>query len=51
LSAAGVTAWARMRMSNYKVPRYVEICAALPVSDVGKVVKEALRRNWRERTA
>jgi acyl-coenzyme A synthetase/AMP-(fatty) acid ligase len=35
-------------MSNYKVPRHVRICAALPVNDVGKVMKDALRRNWRE---
>jgi HIP---CoA ligase len=49
LSPPEVTAWARTRMSNYKVPRHVEICAALPVNDVGKVMKDALRRNWRER--
>jgi acyl-CoA synthetase (AMP-forming)/AMP-acid ligase II len=48
LSASEVTAWARQRMSNYKVPRHVRICAALPVNDVGKVMKDALRRNWRE---
>jgi len=49
LSSSEVIAWARMRMSNYKVPRHVEICAALPANDVGKVMKDALRRNWRQR--
>jgi HIP---CoA ligase len=49
LSPPEVIAWARLRMSNYKVPRYVDICAALPASDVGKVMKDALRRNWRQR--
>ena len=48
LSPADVIAWARVRMSNYKVPRHVQICAALPTNDVGKVMKDALRRNWRE---
>ena len=49
VSPQEVIAWARARMSNYKVPRHVEICAALPTNDVGKVVKDALRRNWQER--
>jgi HIP---CoA ligase len=49
LPPSEVIAWARMRMSNYKVPRHVEICAALPTNDAGKVMKDALRRNWQER--
>jgi acyl-CoA synthetase (AMP-forming)/AMP-acid ligase II len=49
LSPQEVIAWARGRMSNYKVPRHVEICAALPTNDVGKVIKDALRWTWRER--
>ncbi len=51
VSPQEVIAWARGRMSNYKVPRHVEICAALPTNDVGKVIKDALRGNWRERTS
>jgi HIP---CoA ligase len=49
VSPQEVIAWARARMSNYKVPRHVEICAGLPTNDVGKVIKDALRRNWQER--
>jgi acyl-CoA synthetase (AMP-forming)/AMP-acid ligase II len=51
LSPSEVIGWARTRMSNYKVPRSVDICAALPTNDVGKVMKDALRRNWRQRPA
>jgi hypothetical protein len=39
LAPADVIAWARERMSNYKVPRHVEIRAALPANDAGKVMK------------
>lgn len=42
-------AWARLRMANYKVPRYVEICDALPTNAVGKVRKDELRESWRVR--
>jgi acyl-CoA synthetase (AMP-forming)/AMP-acid ligase II len=37
-------AWARDRMANYKVPRYVEICEALPRNALGKVLKADLRQ-------
>ena len=43
--------WARGRMANYKVPRYVEFCECLPTNAVGKVVKEELRERGRVRTA
>lgn len=36
-------AWARANMANYKVPRQVQIVAALPVNAAGKVQKFALR--------
>jgi acyl-CoA synthetase (AMP-forming)/AMP-acid ligase II len=49
LAPKEVIAWARTRMSNYKVPRHVEVRGALPANDAGKVMKEALRRDWRER--
>jgi acyl-CoA synthetase (AMP-forming)/AMP-acid ligase II len=39
--------WARERMANYKVPRYVEVCAQLPVSAIGKVAKDELRERGR----
>jgi acyl-CoA synthetase (AMP-forming)/AMP-acid ligase II len=43
LDAAELIAWARERMANYKVPRYVEVCQALPLNALGKIVKEELR--------
>jgi acyl-CoA synthetase (AMP-forming)/AMP-acid ligase II len=36
-------AWCREHMSNYKVPRYVEVMAALPMTPSGKVMKFQLR--------
>lgn len=41
LSAEQLTAWARERMSAYKVPRRVEFVPALPKSGTGKIL-------WRE---
>jgi HIP---CoA ligase len=41
--AAGIVAWCRDQMANYKVPRAVEIVPELPVNATGKVVKEELR--------
>lgn len=40
---ASLLAWARANMANYKVPRYLEIIAALPMNATGKVQKFALR--------
>src|SRR5262249_1322882 len=37
---AAIVAWARERLANYKVPRYVVAVAALPINAAGKVVKE-----------
>ena len=36
-------------MANYKVPRYVEVCDALPVNANGKVVKFELRERGKSR--
>jgi acyl-CoA synthetase (AMP-forming)/AMP-acid ligase II len=36
-------AWCRSHMTNYKVPRYVDIVQALPLNATGKVDKNALR--------
>ena len=41
--AAGLLEWSRANMANYKVPRYLEFVAALPVNAAGKVQKFALR--------
>jgi HIP---CoA ligase len=51
LSPQEVIAWARDRMANYKVPRHVRICGALPVNDLGKVLKDKLRDSWERLTA
>jgi acyl-CoA synthetase (AMP-forming)/AMP-acid ligase II len=47
LAPGELIGWARDRMSNYKVPRYVEVCAELPVNAVGKVAKDELRERGR----
>jgi HIP---CoA ligase len=44
-----VVTWARQRMANYKVPRYVEICDVLPRNEMGKVLKDELRVRWERR--
>jgi HIP---CoA ligase len=43
--------WARGRMANYKVPRYVEFCDRLPTNAVGKVAKDELRERGRAHVA
>ncbi|HBZ70957.1 MAG TPA: fatty acid--CoA ligase [Deltaproteobacteria bacterium] len=40
---AAIIGWARERLANYKVPRYVVAVAALPTNATGKVVKDELR--------
>jgi HIP---CoA ligase len=40
-------AWCRDKMANYKVPRYVEAVAALPMNPSGKVLKYQLRAQQR----
>lgn len=44
VTAAEVIAWAAENMSNYKVPRNVEIVDALPINPTGKVEKPLLRQ-------
>lgn len=43
LDEAGLIAWSRERMANYKVPRLVRFLAALPVNASNKVAKNELR--------
>ena len=43
VSGEEVIAWCRELLANYKVPRYVEIVAALPKNATGKVTKNVLR--------
>jgi acyl-CoA synthetase (AMP-forming)/AMP-acid ligase II len=44
LDAAGLSAWCRNEMANFKVPRRIEIVDALPTNASGKVLKYELRR-------
>jgi acyl-CoA synthetase (AMP-forming)/AMP-acid ligase II len=44
LTEAGVIAWCRDNMANYKVPRSVRFCPELPVNAGGKVLKNELRQ-------
>ena len=41
-----IIAWSRQNMANFKVPRSVEIVAALPTSAQGKVLKRELREQF-----
>jgi len=43
IEAVELIAWCKDKMANYKVPRYVETVAALPVNPSGKVLKYQLR--------
>jgi acyl-CoA synthetase (AMP-forming)/AMP-acid ligase II len=47
LGPADVIGYARDRLANFKVPRYVEIVDRLPTNPTGKVLKEELRARLR----
>jgi len=47
-TAAGLIAWCRGAMANFKVPRHVEFVAALPLNPSGKVLKFELRDRARK---
>lgn len=49
LTETDVIAWARDRIANYKVPRFVEFVDAFPLNASGKVRKTELRRLELER--
>jgi acyl-CoA synthetase (AMP-forming)/AMP-acid ligase II len=42
-AGAGILAWCRDQMANYKVPRAIQVLRELPVNATGKVVKDELR--------
>jgi acyl-CoA synthetase (AMP-forming)/AMP-acid ligase II len=44
LEPAALLAWCREQMANYKVPRRIELVAALPTNASGKVLKYELRQ-------
>jgi len=50
VDAGALMSWARERMANYKVPRYVEFVEALPLNASGKVLKYELRERGRALT-
>jgi acyl-CoA synthetase (AMP-forming)/AMP-acid ligase II len=43
LDPDAIIGWARERLANYKVPRYVVEVAELPINAAGKVMKDELR--------
>jgi acyl-CoA synthetase (AMP-forming)/AMP-acid ligase II len=43
IDPAAIIGWARERLANYKVPRYVVGVAALPINATGKISKDELR--------
>jgi long-chain acyl-CoA synthetase len=43
LTAADVKAWARERLTAYKIPRHVEFRDELPKTNVGKILRRELR--------
>ena len=43
VDAGAIIGWARERLANYKVPRYVVAVGALPTNATGKVSKDELR--------
>jgi acyl-CoA synthetase (AMP-forming)/AMP-acid ligase II len=47
LAPEALLAWSRPRMANYKVPRRVELVAALPANATGKILKYVLRERAR----
>ena len=47
IDPTALIAWCREKMANYKVPRYVQAVAALPLNASGKVLKYQLRENAR----
>jgi acyl-CoA synthetase (AMP-forming)/AMP-acid ligase II len=43
IDSEAIIGWARERLANYKVPRYVASVAELPTNATGKVMKDELR--------
>jgi carnitine-CoA ligase len=44
VDASSIRAFASSRMASFMVPRYIEFLQALPLSEIGKVQREELRR-------
>ena len=50
LSEYQVLEFCRQRLANYKVPRQVVFCSALPRNAAGKTLKRMLRKETDDRT-
>ncbi|MCV7151258.1 AMP-binding protein [Mycolicibacterium pyrenivorans] len=50
LTEQALISWARERMANFKVPRYVHFVDELPRNSSMKVIKPRLRELWRARS-
>ena len=48
LDPASVIAWARERIANYKVPKTVDVIAAIPRNPSGKILRRELRKPYWE---
>jgi HIP---CoA ligase len=46
VTPAEVIGWARERLANFKVPRYVLVTGELPLNASGKVLKHVLRQQF-----
>jgi long-chain acyl-CoA synthetase len=51
LTAADVLAHARQNLTGYKIPRHVEFLDALPKSNVGKVLRRALKERGQDQSS
>jgi acyl-CoA synthetase (AMP-forming)/AMP-acid ligase II len=43
IDPSAIIRWARQRLANYKVPRYIIAVSALPTNAAGKILKDELR--------
>jgi acyl-CoA synthetase (AMP-forming)/AMP-acid ligase II len=51
LDGAALSTWCRAQLANYKVPRHIQLVAALPINATGKVMKYLLREQASQRLA
>lgn len=51
LTIPTIVSYCRQRLTPYKVPKYIEFCSELPKTNVGKVLRRALRGDKKPRVA
>lgn len=44
LNSAKIKAYCRKHLTSYKIPKYIEFCTDLPKTNVGKILRRALRK-------